>query len=133
MREVGAGGLICACNTNTGANLLVGLVFHFRAAWAHRPIGQHELKPCRDRSRFRAFLITCRLAGAVPRAPRSLETPEQQGATGARPLLWTSAAGIMLALTFTCRALLVFLMSESVQADGTAVGLGFYPLRKLLF
>lgn len=130
MREVGAGNLSAHATPTLGTTCGSGWCSTFEQP---EPIDQHELKPRGDRSRFPAFLITCRLAGAVPRAPRSLETPEQQEATGARPLLWSSAAGIMLALTFTCRALLVFLMSESVQTDGTAVGLGFYPLVELLF
>lgn len=51
------------------------------------------------------------------------QTSEQQGVKGARPfLVWSAAAGMMLALTFTCRALLVFLLSECVEADRTAVG-----------
>ncbi|KAF1393543.1 hypothetical protein PFLUV_G00017080 [Perca fluviatilis] len=48
----------------------------------------------------------------------ALKTSEQQGA---RPLLlWSAVAGMMLALTFTCRALLVFLLSDSVRTDRTA-------------
>lgn len=85
-------------------------------------------KSWRDRSRFRHFLITHRLAVSAPRAPRSLESPEQQGARGARPLLWSAVAGMMLALTFTCRALLVFLILEPVQTDRASVGPGFFIL-----
>lgn len=58
---------------------------------------------------------------AAPRAHRQLETSDHREVRGARPLLVCSAAaGMMLALTFTCRALLVVLLSESVHTDRSA-------------
>ena len=82
------------------------------------------------------FIVTHhRLAAAAPRALRRFEASRQQAADqGARPLLHLSAvAGMMLALTFTCRALLVFLLTESVQSRQSEVQSDRTAVRPELF
>lgn len=87
---------------------------------------QHE-----DVSRSEGAAPESRRASSLPPRSRqraqtvaglSSETSAHQRASGARPLrVCSSVAAMMLALTFTCRALLLFLLSESVQTDKTAV------------
>ena len=72
----------------------------------HHHQQQQQLQPgCRRSARSAALWI--------------LGTTGSSGRAASPP--WSAVAGTMLALTFTCRALLVFLLSEWVQTDRTAV------------
>lgn len=74
--------------------------------------GSRRASSLPPRSRLRAQTV----------AGLSSEISAHQRARGARPLrVCSSVAAMMLTLTFTCRALLLFLLSESVQTDKTAV------------
>ncbi len=120
-----ADGLMCACSTDIRTCYCARRCASSRLLNNNmsRAVTSEEVTPKSWRDSFFVDLFSiddnCRLALAAPRALRRFETSEQ----GARPLLCSAVAGMMLALTFTCRALLVLLLSESVQADRTAVRL----------
>ena len=68
--------------------------------------------------------LTRTLAVAVRRvAPRFASWTKENALSTTEPRAWAVAAGTMLALTFTCRVLLLALVTDTVQSvDKSQVG-----------